>query len=113
MPEAKVKGESAEMTGKKLPMPLSGNVPINVTLAKIGDRLFIDPSFEEEEVLDCRLSVAFMQKGDDVNALMICAMQKGEAGYLTAEEVVRAVELAKLKSQELRSLVSSKVNING
>lgn len=113
MPEAKVKGDKVELTGKKLPMPFSGIVPINVTLAKIGDKLFADPSFEEEEVLDCRLSVAFMQKGDDEKSLMLCAMQKGEAGYMTIEEVTRAVELAKLKSQELRSLVSSKVNING
>ncbi len=113
MPETNVKGDDVELTGKKVPMPFSGNVPVNVTLAKIGDKLFIDPSLEEEEVLDCRLSVAFMQKGDDEKSLKLCAMQKGEAGYLTTEEALRGVELAKLKSQELRTLVSSKVKTNG
>lgn len=113
MPETKIKGDDVELTGKKIPMPLTGNVPVNVTLAKIGDKLFVDPSFEEEEVLDCRISIALAQKGDDEASTILCAMQKGESGYLTPEEALRAVEIAKVKSQELRNLVFSAVKTNG
>lgn len=113
MPETKIKGDDVELTGKKIPMPLTGNVPVNVTLAKIGDKLFVDPSFEEEEVLDCRISIALAQKGDDETSTILCAMQKGESGYLTPEEALRAVEIAKVKSQELRNLVFSAVKTNG
>jgi len=81
---------------KKSPLPLRA-IPVNVTLAKIGDKFFVDPSKDEEEVMDCRLSVTFTEDGN------ICAMQKGEPGTLTPEEVLRAVDIAKIKSQELRN----------
>lgn len=113
MPETKIKGEEVELTGKRIPMPLTGNVPVNMTLAKIGDKLFVDPSFDEEEVLDCRISIALAQKGDDEATTILCAMQKGESGYLTPEEALRAVEIAKVKSQEIRNLVFSVVKTNG
>jgi exosome complex component RRP42 len=45
--------------------------PITVTTAKIGNKLLVDPSFEEEEVMDARISFAI---DDDNN---ICAIQKG------------------------------------
>ncbi|MBC7127420.1 MAG: exosome complex protein Rrp42 [Candidatus Methanosuratincola petrocarbonis] len=98
MPEACVEGDTVKLTGKRVPMPLT-DIPINVTLAKIGNKLFVDPSLEEEEVLDCRFSVAFKENG------MLCAIQKGESGYITPEEVLRAVEIAKDKSQEIRKKV--------
>jgi len=92
-PERKISPAS-----NKKPVPLRA-IPVNVTLAKIGDKFFVDPSKEEEEVMDCRLSVNFTEDGD------ICAMQKGEAGTMTPEEVLRAVEIAKMKSQEIRKLL--------
>ncbi|MDI9644228.1 MAG: exosome complex protein Rrp42 [Candidatus Verstraetearchaeota archaeon] len=105
MPEAAVEGENIRLTGNRLPMPITG-IPINVTLAKIGNRLFVDPSLEEEEVLDCRFSVAFKENG------MLCAIQKGESGYFTPEEILRAVEIAKDKSQEIRKKVVELLKLN-
>lgn len=106
MPEACVDGDSITLTGRRLPMPIT-DIPINVTLAKIGNKLFVDPSFEEEEVLDCRFSVAFKENG------MLCAIQKGESGYLTPEEILRAVEIAKDKSQEIRKKVVECLKLRG
>lgn len=83
---------------KKNPVPIRA-IPITVTMAKIGDKFFVDPSKEEEEVMDCRLTVTLTEDGD------ICAMQKGEPGPLSPEEVLRAVEIARSKSQELRKLL--------
>lgn len=83
---------------KKNHVPIRA-IPITVTMAKIGDKFFVDPSKEEEEVMDCRLTVTLTDDGD------ICAMQKGEPGPLSPEEVLRAVEIARSKSQELRKLL--------
>jgi exosome complex component RRP42 len=80
---------------KKNPVPIRA-IPITVTMAKIGDKFFVDPSKDEEEVMDCRLTVTFTDEGN------ICAMQKGEPGPLTPEEAIRAVEIARTKYTEIR-----------
>jgi exosome complex component RRP42 len=80
---------------KKNPVPIRA-IPITVTMAKIGDKFFVDPSKDEEEVMDCRLTVTFTDEGN------ICAMQKGEPGPLTPEEAIRAVEIARTKYNEIR-----------
>jgi exosome complex component RRP42 len=80
---------------KKNPLPIRA-IPITVTMAKIGDKFFVDPSKDEEEVMDCRLTVTFTNEGN------ICAMQKGEPGPLTPEEAIRAVEIARTKYNEIR-----------
>lgn len=80
---------------KKNPVPIRA-IPITVTMAKIGDKFFVDPSKDEEEVMDCRLTVTFTDEGN------ICAMQKGEPGPLTPEEAGRAVEIARTKYNEIR-----------
>jgi exosome complex component RRP42 len=80
---------------KKKPIPIRA-IPITVTMAKIGDKFFVDPSKDEEEVMDCRLTVTFTDEGN------ICAMQKGEPGPLTPEEAIRAVEIARSKYNEIR-----------
>lgn len=83
---------------KKTPLPLRA-IPVAITMAKIGNLFFVDPSKEEEEVMDCRITVTFTDDGN------ICAMQKGESGPLTLDEIRHAVEIAKTKSQEIRKLL--------
>jgi exosome complex component RRP42 len=70
--------------------------PVTVTCAKIGSKLVVDPGFEEEQVMDARLSMAI---DDDGN---ICAIQKGGAGYFTPEQVVEFGRLAVGKAKEMR-----------
>ncbi len=70
--------------------------PITVTCAKIGDHLVVDPSLEEEQVMDARLSMAIDDDGD------ICAIQKGGSGYFTPEQVLEVAKLAKEKAKEIR-----------
>jgi exosome complex component RRP42 len=89
-----------------LPIPIRDR-PVNITLAKIGDKFFVDPSLEEEEIMDCRISVTFTEDG------RVCAMQKGGAGTMTPDELLRAVEIAKVKSQELRNLIPQLVKTDG
>ena len=70
--------------------------PLAVTLAKIGDSFLVDPTADEEEVLDARLTVTFDEDGN------ICTIQKGGSDGITVEELHAALDLAKVKVAELR-----------
>jgi len=80
----------------RLPMR---NYPVAVTFAKIQDKLIMDPSLEEEQVMDARLTVTLEKDGK------ICAMQKGGYGYFTVPQVLEAVKMAREKAEELRKIV--------
>jgi exosome complex component RRP42 len=80
------------------PLPLK-DAPIEITVAKINNKLLIDPNFEEEKAMDARVTMAVTQNGD------FCAMQKGGTGYFTATELEEAADLIIEKSKELRSLL--------
>jgi len=70
--------------------------PITVTTAKIGNKLLVDPSLEEEEVMDARISFAIEDDGN------ICAIQKGGSGYFEPQQVIEAAKIAQTKAKELR-----------
>jgi len=80
-------------TDKKLPI---SKTPIEVTVCKIGDNLFIDPLPEEEKEIEARLTVAITEKGK------LCALQKGGSAQLTIEEIDAMVAIALEKAPELR-----------
>lgn len=80
------------------PLPIIDK-PVEVTVAKISGKLLLDTSAEEESALDARLTIATTGAGQ------ICAMQKGEKGFFTAEEAIKAVDLAIEKGKELRALL--------
>lgn len=80
----------------KLPeFPLS-KLPVAVTVAKIDDRLVVDPCLDEERVMDARLTITTIEDGS------ICSMQKGGKGCFTLEELEQAYDLASSKAMELR-----------
>ena len=81
---------------KKLPVK---DVPIPVTVSKIGGVLLLDASLEEEEARDAQITVTTMKNGE------LCAMQKAGNGFLTVDEIKRAVELSIAKGKELRELL--------
>lgn len=86
-----------EKSDEKLPMR---DTPVEVTWAKIGDKILLDPNLEEEQSLDARLTVAYTENGD------ICAMQKGGgSGTFTSEEIIEIVNKGRLKAEELRKLI--------
>jgi len=81
----------------KLPeFPLSKK-PVAVTIAKIDDKLVVDPCLDEERVMEARLTITTIDDGS------ICAMQKGGAGHFTREELQQAYELASAKATEWRA----------
>ncbi|HLD05273.1 MAG TPA: exosome complex protein Rrp42 [Candidatus Nanoarchaeia archaeon] len=85
-----------EHQDKKLPIV---ETPIPVTVIKIGDNLLVDPTEDEESVLDARLTMAFLENGN------ICAMQKGGDEPITSEEFEKMLELGSRISKELRQKI--------
>jgi len=80
--------------------PLSiRNYPIAVTVAKINDKLVVDPWLEEEQVMDARLTMTIEKDGN------ICAIQKGGYGYFTPDQVIEVSKIVRQKAEEQRKLV--------
>ncbi len=73
--------------------------PVSLTAVKIGSKVLIDPSLDEEEVADARLTVSTDENGD------IRAMQKNMNGSFTIDEVKYVVRL----SEELGTKVRPKL----
>jgi exosome complex component RRP42 len=88
-----LKVDYKDLTKEKLPIT---KTPVSITVLKIGNHLLVDPTNEEEEFIDGRLTVATTEKGE------ICAMQKGGTAPLSSEDVVKMIDLAKKKANEIR-----------
>ena len=84
-----------EKKTKKLPVKMK---PITVTVAKVANGIFVDPSLAEEESMSARMSIAFSDSGN------ICAMQKG-GDALTHDEISQMLKLASEKAKEIRKLI--------
>jgi exosome complex component RRP42 len=72
------------------------SMPLPITVIKIGDNLIVDPTYDEEEALDARLTVSVLEDNT------LCAMQKGGNSPLTTKDINEMIDLAIRKSQELR-----------
>ena len=87
-----------EKTEQKLPLTKE---PVSVTVYKVGGKLLVDPSKQEEEVYDARLTVA-----SDPNGI-ISAIQKGGPKPLSIEEISQMSDLAIEKANFLREKLNS------
>ncbi len=85
-----------EKTKKKLDLKC---LPIPVTVIKIGEKLIVDPTLEEEKALDVRLTVTAIESGD------LVALQKGGEGVLSEEDLFKMIDISIKKGKELRKLL--------
>jgi exosome complex component RRP42 len=74
------------------------NTITSCTFAKIADNIVLDPDRNEEEFMDCRLTIA-----NDENSIR--AMQKGLSGSFTPKELENLMDITFDKSKELRKHV--------
>ncbi len=88
----------SESTKEKLPLSLK-ELPVTVTVYKIGQHLIVDPLSDEESVADARITAAFIEDGS------LVALQKGGSFPVSPEEIDAMVSLAQAKSKELRKLL--------
>ncbi len=75
-------------------IPLTGVNPIAITVHKIGDKLIVDPSREEEDASDARLTIGISEG-------IISSMQKGEITPLKDEDILNAIDMADKAWKEL------------
>ncbi len=73
--------------------------PITVTAGKVMGKLLLDPTKDEEDILDSKLSIAIVEDGK------ICAMQKSKKKSLVEEDIDEMIKLSVKKSKELRKLL--------
>ncbi len=83
----------AEKTKEGLPL---AKEPVEVTVVKIGDQFLVDLLTDEEKSIEARLTVAVTEKGT------VCALQKGGAAPLSAEEIDKMIEIAQKLAPTLR-----------
>jgi exosome complex component RRP42 len=76
-------------------LPLKG-LPVTVTVFKYGNHFVIDPSSEEDKTYDARLTVSVLENGN------ICSLQKGGDEAVNSEDIFSMIDLARVKSKELR-----------
>lgn len=70
---------------KDFPLPVTCK-PVSVTMVKIGDVLVADPDLEEEQISSARVTVTMSEDGH------IRAMQKGDSGSFSLEEIRKAIK---------------------
>jgi len=90
----KVPAERFEF-GKDYPLPLK-EPPVSCTSVKFNDTIVIDPSLDEEEIAEARLTVATDDKGD------IRAMQKGLNGSFTVDEIKKVIKSSVDNGKKIR-----------
>ena len=74
-----------------------------ITVFRMGDSLFVDPSLEEEDVMSVSLTVTTQDEGN------IVALQKRGEGSLSPEEIEKAFSLSLAKGAEIRKLLEKHV----
>ena len=93
-----VKDDKVEATGEVVPVKVE-KTPVSVTLARIGDRLVVDPNAEEEASMDMRVTIT---TDDDGN---VVASQKGEASTIRPAQVLEAVDTSIKVGNGIRKLI--------
>jgi exosome complex component RRP42 len=82
-----------EYTGMLNPTKL----PLTTTMVKVGDNWLVDPSRDEERVLETVLSIGTTEEH-------VCAMQKGK-GALGKDELLSAIDIAFKRGDDIRRIL--------
>lgn len=98
IPEVALK-ENGEVEVKETKRKLElKDIPINFTFVKIGNKLLLDPTIEEEGVCDASITIAVNREGK------VCSIQK-KHGTFKVDEILNMVSVAKRKWPELADIV--------
>ena len=100
LPKLEISGESVKINQevKETPLPLNTLVT-TVTMGVLGDILVVDPSLEEESVLDTFISISVDEKG------RIVGLQKKGLKSITPKTLDSAVEIALKKGEQVLSFI--------
>ncbi len=96
---AKLPGERFEI-GPTVPLEVN-HLPIETTFVRIGDALIVDPTCEEEDTCQGRLTIATDEAGN------VVAMQKSMVGAFSPHDVIELVDRALVHGDRLRELINT------
>jgi exosome complex component RRP42 len=102
-PEIKIEEGKEVQTGKMLELPIK-NIAIEHTVAKIGEKLVLDPVLREEFVQDCRLTMA-VDQNDHFTALQ----KGGGAGPMSLDLVEQAMDMALANAKDIKKLIDEAI----
>jgi exosome complex component RRP42 len=94
---AKMPAERFEM-GEDYPLPLQ-EPPVSCTSVKFDNAVVMDPSLDEEEIAEARLTVATDKSGD------IRAMQKGLSGSFSRDEIKKVIKASIDNGRRIRDIL--------
>jgi exosome complex component RRP42 len=98
MKKYQVKDEKVEATEEWIPVPVE-TIPVSVTLARIGEKMVVDPDTEEEASMDMRITITTDNDGN------VCASQKGEASTISPAQVLEAADTSLRVGSEIRAQI--------
>jgi len=109
------KVQYGEFTKDKL--PITSAIPTTVTFYKIGDKFVLDPTTEEQDASELRVSFAVSfpskekkSKKIDAENAVINAMQKGGGdATLSSEEINTLIDLAVEKAASLQEKIREEI----
>ncbi len=84
--------------GEDFPLPIE-HYPASCTIVKIGNVLMVDPSLQEEQVANARLTIV-MDEANDIRA-----MQKGFKGAFTYDELMECMKKVQVITKDIRKKV--------
>jgi exosome complex component RRP42 len=88
--------------GEDYPLPVK-DPPISCTSVKFNDVILFDPSLDEEQIAEARITVATDSNGH------IRAMQKGLTGSYTVEEIKKIIKVSLDNGVEIRKILFDSV----
>lgn len=99
---AKIPAKRFELGEKDYPLPLK-DPPISCTSVKYNGVVVLDPSLDEDQIAEARLTVATDKSGD------IRAMQKGLSGSFTKEEIKKVIKASIDNGEEIRKILDRSI----
>jgi len=82
-------------SGKKIPLNES---PISITVHKVGDDFLVDPTREEEDIGDVRVTMGFTDR-------IISSIQKGKSGKISIEDMKKVIDIAEKVSKDVKKQI--------
>lgn len=94
------KTKFGKWTDKKI--PLSKQTPLSLTVHKVGKTLIVDPTKEEEDISETRVTVCSAEG-------IVYSLQKGEAKELSVEEFSKILEIAEKVEKEINKKLEKNI----
>jgi len=106
VPKTLVENGKVEILDEYEPLAVR-KTPISVTIAKVGNKLVLDPNHEEELVMDSRITVTLSEENE------VCSIQKGGSGTISERDVLESLEIARNRFKEVKEAISEVISRRG